>query len=495
MIKTNKKSKSLKIAHDAFFGEGKSIELGDAIFEAFNRVVIPEIRSNRSFRPNYSDLTIFFSFQENKILVMSEKEFEDRKKSSNLVFDDLIAIFEIKMSDFYQHQLFQDIVILVKNDNIEDKSSSATLKEKVRKLFFKIVQKIILNNFLKLSEIDFDEIISSNDEDYRKELRYGKFIKLISEGCFPVRVLKKESVLKFFLNGGFSTVSFQEIVKDDHYLSLELKDYLISEVDLIISSVQDKNNSIFFDLLIKLGRTKILTLSELVDLILIRFEEIQSGNHELLDSKTVGKVGEIFLDAELLDLNNSNSTSDFKRKRLFVEEVSVESLVRLLEFLSQFENKLLNEESDSSNGLKFRKNSQSLPFATLASILELKGCSGVEELSINENYLKFLSHFEFGYQFISKTKKLFIDLKPSSLIDFSSMNSILDRLNGLKNPFTISKAAEDNLELLVDAINKGAVLSSDGIIEKRLIELDSKIKTFSWNNVILNLRFQDNNFL
>jgi len=330
-----------------------------------------------------------------------------------------------------------------------------------------------------LSEIDFDEIISSNDEDYRKELRYGKFIKLISEGCFPVRVLKKESVLKFFLNGGFSTVSFQEIVKDDHYLSLELKDYLISEVDLIISSVQDKNNSIFFDLLIKLGRTKILTLSELVDLILIRFEEIQSGNHELLVSETVGKVGEIFLDAELLDLNNSNSTSDFKRKRLFVEELSVESLVRLLEFLSQFENKLLNEESDSSNGLKFRKNSQSLPFATLASILELKGCSGVEELSINENYLNCLSHFEFGYQFISKTKKLFIDLKPSSLIDFSSMNSILDRLNGLKNPFTISKAAEDNLELLVDAINKGAVLSSDGRIEKRLIELDSKIKTFS----------------
>jgi len=145
MIKTNKKSKSLKIAHDAFFGEGKSIELENAIFEAFNRVVIPEIRSNRSFRPNYSDLTIFFSFQENKILVMSEKEFEDRKKSSNLVFDDLIAIFEIKMSDFYQHRLFQDIVILVKNDNIEDKSSSATLKEKVRKLFFKIVQKIILN--------------------------------------------------------------------------------------------------------------------------------------------------------------------------------------------------------------------------------------------------------------------------------------------------------------------------------------------------------------
>ena len=62
-------------------------------------------------------------------------------------------------------------------------------------------------------------------------------------------------------------------------------------------------------------------------------------------------------------------------------------------------------------------------------------------------------------------------MKPSSLIDFSSTNSILDRLNGLKNPFTISKAAEDNLELLVDAINKGAVLSSDGRIEKRLIEL------------------------
>ena len=479
MIKTNKKSKSLKIAHDAFFGEGKSIELDNAIFEAFNRVVIPEIRSNRSFRPNYSDLTIFFSFQENKILVMSEKEFEDRKKSSNLVFDDLIAIFEIKMSDFYQHRLFQDIVILVKNDNIEDKSSSATLKEKVRKLFFKIVQKIILNNFLELSEIDFDEIISSNDEDYRKELRYGKFIKLISEGCFPVRVLKKESVLKFFLDGGFSTVSFQEIVKDDHYLSLELKDYLVSEVDLIISSVQDKNNSIFFDLLIKLGRTKILTLSELIDLLLIRFEEIQSGKQELLVSETVGKVGGILLDRELLDLNNSNSTSDFKRKRLFVEEVSLESLVRLLDFLSQFENKLLNEESDSSNGLKFRKNSLSVPFATLASILELKGCSGVEELSINENYLNCLSHFEFGYQFISKTKKLFIDLKPSSLIDFSSTNSILDRLNGLKNPFTISKVAQDNLELLVDAINKGAILSSDGRIEKRLLGLDSKIKSFS----------------
>lgn len=480
MIKTNKKSKSLKIAHDAFFGEGKSIELDNAIFEAFNRVVIPEIRSNRSFRPNYSDLTIFFSFQENKILVMSEKEFEDRKKSSNLVFDDLIAIFEIKMSDFYQHRLFQDIVVLVKNDNIEDKTSSETLKEKVKKLFLKIVQKIILSRFLELSEIDFDEIILSNYEDYRNELRYEKFIKLISEGCFPVSVLNKESVLKFFLNGGFSTVSFQEIVKDDHYLSQELKDYLVSEVDLILSSVKDKNNSIFFDLLIKLGKTNILTLSELLDLLLIRFEEIQSGKQELLVPETVGKVVEIFLDDKLFDLN-SNSNSDFKSKRLFVEEVSEESLAILLEFLSQFENKLLNENenSDSANGLRFRKNSQSLPFATLASILEIKGCSGVEELSINENYLNCLGHFEFGYQFISKTKKLFIEMKPSSMIDFSSTNSILDRLNGLKNPFSISKAAEDNLELLVDAINKGAVLSSDGRIEKRLIELNSKIKTFS----------------
>lgn len=480
MIKTNKRLQSLKLAHDAFFGEGKSKDLENAIFEAFNRVIVHEVQSNRSFRPNYSDLTIFFSFNENKILVMSEKEFEDRKKSSNLVFDDLIAIYEIKMSNFYQHKLFQDIVVLVKNDNIEDKTSSETLKEKVKKLFLKVVQKIILSRFLELSEIDFDEIISSNYEDYRNELRYKKFIKLISEGCFPVRVLNKESVLKFFLNGGFSTVSFQEIVKDDHYLSQELKDYLVSEVDLILSSVKDKNNSIFFDLLIKLGKTNILTLSELLDLLLIRFEEIQSGKQELLVLETVGKVVEIFLDDKLFDLN-SNSNSDFKSKRLFVEEVSEESLAILLEFLSQFENKLLNENenSDSANGLRFRKNSQSLPFATLASILEIKGCSGVEELSINENYLNCLGHFEFGYQFISKTKKLFIEMKPSSMIDFSSTNSILDRINGLKNPFSISKAAEDNLEILVDAINKGAVLSNDGRIEKRLIELNSKIKTFS----------------
>lgn len=478
MIKTNKKSKSLKIAHDAFFGEGKSIELENAIFEAFNRVVIPEIRSNRSFRPNYSDLTIFFSFQENKILVMSDKEFDDRKKSSNFIFDDLLAIFEIKMDNFYRHNIFSDIVILIKNNGLEDTKSSAILKEKVMKLFLKIVHKKILDIFLELSELDLDRIISSNGEGDDGVVYYKKLSNFISEGCFPVRVLNKESVLKFFLNGGFSTVSFQEIVKDDHYLSTELKDYLVSEVDLILSSVRDRNNSIFFDLLIKLGRTKIITLSKLVDLLLIRFEEIQSGKQELLIPETAGKVGEIFLDNELLDLN-SNSTSDFKSKRLFVEEVSVESLIRLLEFLSQFENKLLNESSNSSNGLKFRKNSQSLPFATLASILELKGCSGIEELSINENYLNCLSHFDLGYQFISKTKKLFIEMKPSSLIDFSSTNSILDRLNGLKNPFSISKAAEDNLELLVDAINKGAVLSSDRRIEKRLIELDSKIKTFS----------------
>lgn len=475
---TNKRSQSLKLVHDAFFGEGKSRDLENAIFEAFNRVIVPEIRNNRSYRPEYSDLTIFFSFKEDKILIMSEKEFDDHKKSSNLIFDDLLAIFEIKMDNFYRHNIFSDIVILIKNNGLEDTKSSAFLKEKVMKLFLKIVHKKILDIFLELSKLDLDRIISSNGEGDDGILYYKKLNNFISEGCFPVRVLNKESVLKFFLDGGFSTVSFQEIVKDDHYLSTELKDYLVSEVDLILSSVRDRNNSIFFDLLIKLGRTKIITLSKLVDLLLIRFEEIQSGKQELLIPETAGKVGEIFLDNELLDLN-SNSTSDFKSKRLFVEEVSVESLIRLLEFLSQFENKLLNESSNSSNGLKFRKNSQSLPFATLASILELKGCSGIEELSINENYLNCLSHFDLGYQFISKTKKLFIEMKPSSLIDFSSTNSILDRLNGLKNPFSISKAAEDNLELLVDAINKGAVLSSDRRIEKRLIELDSKIKTFS----------------
>lgn len=480
MIKTNKTSQSFKIVHDAFLCDGKSRELGDAIFEAFNRVIVPEIRNNRSYRPDYSDLTIFFSFKEDKILIMSEKEFDDRKKSSNLIFDDLLAIFEIKMDNFYRHNIFSDIVILIKNNGLEDIKSSAILKEKIMKLFLKIVHKKILDIFLELSELDLDRIISSNGEGDDGILYYKKLSNFISEGCFPIRVLNKESVLKFFLNGGFSTVSFQEIVKDDHYLNQELKDYLVSEVDLILSSVKDKNNSIFFDLLIKLGKTNILTLYELLDLLLIRFEEIQSGKQELLVPETVGKVGEIFLNDELLDLN-SNSNSDFKSKRLFVEEVSIESLVRLLEFLSQFENKLLdeNENSDLNNGLRFRKNSQSLAFATLASILELKSCSGIEELSINENYLSCLSHFEFGYQFISKTKKLFIEMKPSSLIDFSSTNSILDRLNRLKNPFTISKAAEDNLELLVDAINKGAVLSSDGRIEKRLIELNSKIKTFS----------------
>lgn len=479
MIKTNKKSKSLKIAHDAFFGEGKSIELENAIFEAFNRVVIPEIRSNRSFRPNYSDLTIFFSFQENKILVMSDKEFDDRKKSSNFIFDDLLAIFEIKMDNFYRHNIFSDIVILIKNNGLEDTKSSAILKEKVMKLFLKIVHKKILDIFLELSELDLDRIISSNGEGDDGVVYYKKLSNFISECTFPISILKKESVLKFFLDGGFSTVSFKEIVKDNHYLNNEFKDYLLLEVNSIVSSINETNNSTFFELLLKLGKAKIITVSELIDLLLIRFEEIQSGKQELLVSETVGKVGGILLDRELLDLNNSNSTSDFKRKRLFVEEVSLESLVRLLDFLSQFENKLLNEESDSSNGLKFRKNSLSVPFATLASIIELKGCSGVEELSINENYLNCLSHFEFGYQFISKTKKLFIDLKPSSLIDFSSTNSILDRLNGLKNPFTISKVAQDNLELLVDAINKGAILSSDGRIEKRLLGLDSKIKSFS----------------
>ena len=233
MIKTNKKSKSLKIAHDAFFGEGKSIELENAIFEAFNRVVIPEIRSNRSFRPNYSDLTIFFSFQENKILVMSDKEFDDRKKSSNFIFDDLLAIFEIKMDNFYRHNIFSDIVILIKNNGLEDTKSSAILKEKVMKLFLKIVHKKILDIFLELSELDLDRIISSNGEGDDGVVYYKKLSNFISECTFPISILKKESVLKFFLDGGFSTVSFKEIVKDNHYLNNEFKDYLLLEVNSI----------------------------------------------------------------------------------------------------------------------------------------------------------------------------------------------------------------------------------------------------------------------
>lgn len=71
MIKTEKASE-LQIARNTFLGKEGIILLRNRIFEAFERVVLPELKKSRiKSREGYPDLKILFSYKTNELLVLS----------------------------------------------------------------------------------------------------------------------------------------------------------------------------------------------------------------------------------------------------------------------------------------------------------------------------------------------------------------------------------------------------------------------------------------
>lgn len=81
---TEEKTSELQIARNAFLGKEGVELLRSKIFEAFERVILPELKKSRiRSRKGYPDLKILFSYKTNDVLVLSENELKSYYNNFN----------------------------------------------------------------------------------------------------------------------------------------------------------------------------------------------------------------------------------------------------------------------------------------------------------------------------------------------------------------------------------------------------------------------------
>lgn len=118
---TKEKKSELQIARNAFLGKEGGQLLKNKIFEAFERVIVPELKKSRiRSRKGYQDLTILFSYEINDVLVLSDEELKSYENYSNLILDDLFLVSKINMDYFTNHPLFSSIFELIHYSEASD---------------------------------------------------------------------------------------------------------------------------------------------------------------------------------------------------------------------------------------------------------------------------------------------------------------------------------------------------------------------------------------
>ena len=459
---TEEKTSELQIARNAFLGKEGVELLRSKIFEAFERVILPELKKSRiKSRHGYPDLKIMFSYQTNDVLVLSEDELKSYESSSNLILDDLFFISEINMDYFTNHQLFSSIFELIHySETSDDKEES--IKDKVDKLFTKRVFNSISDSFLKLSEVNFDDMIEQ-DIDFSTNFLYESTRKaeviqgLLLNHQFPVRFFSKDSLFEFFLRQFWDNLlDSKEFLESERYINQDLRNYFYNKVSEKIGSLDSLNNRDFFVSLKDLGNAKFISKEDIISRIYERLKQIKKSG-DLIDIKSTSGLESIIQMNTLLGLN------PVLYGKGIVDSISEKRLLELLEisisYKDYFDPKFIETSRIYSTIFK-------IMFQIILSELNNRNHSDLTKLSIPFNFIDDLDIDSLSI--LSTIDKIELSyLKPDEIF-WKSKLSVLNKIKKIPGKIFIPKDTELNLNLLLDSIEKGAIFSRDGSIENGL---------------------------
>lgn len=458
MIKTEKASE-LQIARNTFLGKEGIILLRNRIFEAFERVVLPELKKSRiKSREGYPDLKILFSYKTNELLVLSDNELKSYKNSSNLILDDLFFISEINMNYFTNHPLFSSIFQLIHySETLDNKEEQ--LKDKVDKLFTKRVFNSISESFIELSEIDFDDAIDKegvdfyNDENTKKA---KKIQSLLLNNQFPVRFFSKDNLFRFFLRNFGSKLDSKDVLDSDRYINQELRSYLNNKFSEKIKVLDSLNNREFFISLKELGNAKFISKNDIISLMYDRLKEIKNSG-DLLDLKSVSELESIIQMNTLLGIN------PVLNGKGVVDTISEERLLKLLEISSCYKDYFDCQFIQTS---RMYSSIFEIMFQVVLSELNNRSYSGLTKLSIPFNFIEGLE--KDSLSILTTIDEIELSyLEPYEIL-WKLKNRILDEIKKFPGKISIPKDVELNLNLLLDSIEKGAIFSENSSVENGL---------------------------
>ena len=401
-----------------------------------------------------------FSYQTNDVLVLSEDELKSYESSSNLILDDLFFISEINMDYFTNHQLFSSIFELIHySETSDDKEES--IKDKVDKLFTKRVFNSISDSFLKLSEVNFDDMIEQ-DIDFSTNFLYESTRKaeviqgLLLNHQFPVRFFSKDSLFEFFLRQFGDKVDSKEFLESERYINQDLSNYFNNKVSEKIGSLDSLNNRDFFVSLKDLGNAKFISKEDIISRIYERLKQIKKSG-DLIDIKSTSGLESIIQMNTLLGLN------PVLYGKGIVDSISEKRLLELLEisisYKDYFDPKFIETSRIYSTIFK-------IMFQIILSELNNRNHSDLTKLSIPFNFIDDLDIDSLSI--LSTIDKIELSyLKPDEIF-WKSKLSVLNKIKKIPGKIFIPKDTELNLNLLLDSIEKGAIFSRDGSIENGL---------------------------
>lgn len=458
---TEEKTSELQIARNAFLGKEGVELLRSKIFEAFERVILPELKKSRiKSRHGYQDLKILFSYKTNDLLVLSENELKSYESSSNLILDDLFFISEIHMDYFTNHPLFLSIFELIHySETSDDKEES--IKDKVDKLFTKRVFNSISDSFLKLSEVNFDDMIEQ-DIDFSTNFLYESTRKaeviqgLLLNHQFPVRFFSKDNLFEFFLRKFGNELDSKEFLESERYINQDLRNYFYNKISEKIGSLDSLNNHDFFVSLKDLGNAKFLSKDDIISRIYERLKQIKNSG-DFIDIKSISGLESIIQMNTLLGLN------PVLNGKGVVDSISEKKLLELLEISSSYQDYFDPQFIKTS---RIYSTIFQTMFRIVLSELNNRNYSGLTKLSVPFN---FIDDFDKDSLLIlSKIDEIELTyLKPHEIF-WKLKTRILNEIKKIPGKISIPKDTELNLNLLLNSIEKGAIFSEDGAVENGL---------------------------
>lgn len=458
---TEEKTSELQIARNAFLGKEGVELLRSKIFEAFERVILPELKKSRiRSRKGYPDLKILFSYKTDDVLVLSENELKSYESFSNLILDDLFFISEINMDYFTNHPLFSSIFELIHySEPSDDKEES--IKDKVDKLFTKRVFNSISDSFLKLSEVNFDDMIEQ-DIDFSTNFLYESTRKaeviqgLLLNHQFPVRFFSKDNLFEFFLRKFGNELDPKEFLESERYINQDLRNYFYNKISEKIGSLDSLNNRDFFISLKDLGNAKFISKEDIISRIYERLKQIKKSG-DLIDIKSISGLESIIQMNTLLGLN------PVLNGKGFVDSISEKRLLELLEISSNYQDYFDAKFIQTS---RIYSTLFQTMFQIILSELNNRNYSDLTKLSIPFNFIDDLN--KDSLSILSTIDEIeLIYLKPHEIF-WKLRNRILNEIKKIPGKISIPKDTELNLNLLLDSIEKGAVFSEDSSVENGL---------------------------
>lgn len=459
---TKEKTSELQIARNAFLGKEGVDLLKKKIFEAFDRVILPELKKSRiKSRKGYQDLTILFSYEINDVLVLSDEELKSYENYSKLILDDLFFVSKINMDYFTNHPLFSSIFELIHYSETSGDDKEEKIKDKVDKLFTKRVFNSISDSFLKLSEVDFDDLIKQDIDFSTNFLDKGtreaeEIQKLLLNHQFPVRFFSKENLFEFFLRKFGSELDPKEVLESDRYINQGLREDFYRRILDKINTLDSLDNYDFFANLKDLGNAKFVSKDDIVSRIYERLKQIKNSG-DVIDIRSASGLESIIQMNTLLGLN------PVLNGKGVVDSISEKRLLELLEISSSykdyFDPKFIETSRIYSTIFK-------VMFQIVLSELGNRNYSSLTKLSIPFNFIEDLD--KKSLSILSTINEIELSyLKPHEIF-WKLKKSVLTEIKKIPGKISIPKDTELNLDLLVDSIEKGAILSENGSVENML---------------------------